>query len=111
MHDLLNARCYREYRQTVKYVVLTYWSRILSILKTDGSSIDGGRYATLQMEFQRRIKRFFVRPTTVFPLKYTKVLYKETLRVDTHTQFNVVFQIIIFSNNSNIFKFFPSFFA
>ncbi len=72
------------------------WSWILWILKTDGRSIDIGRYATSFTEFLRRIKRSYVRPNQVFSQKYIKFLCIQTLCVDTHTHSNVAFSIIIF---------------
>jgi hypothetical protein len=78
-------------------MTLTDWSWILSILKTDGRSIDVDRYATLYTEFQCRINRFYVRPSLVFPQKYTEFLYIETLRVGTHTHTHVVFYDYNFS--------------
>ena len=81
--------------QTVKYVALTDWSWILS-MKIDGRSIDVGRYTTLHAEFLRRMKWSYVRPSPVFPQKYTEFLYIGILHVDTHTHSNVFFKIIIF---------------
>ncbi len=71
------------------------WSWILSILKTDGWSIDVGRYATSYVEFLRRIKRFYVRPSQVFPV-YQIPVHRNSMcwhTFDTHSFLSYNFQL------------------